>query len=609
MSVPDQKAQFASERQLRRAAQKRTRHQRSILLAAIAVVAVLALAVLGDLGLSAGRVHAGVSVDGVSVGGMKPAAAKAKLARELPRKAAKGVTVVSEDSSWTVQPADVGLSFDYDEHVSRAMAYGRAENTLQNAWERLAAWVRPVSLEPSATADPAKLKALLDQVAAEVEVPPVDAMVTIKGAGGTVKPSVAGVGLVRDAFSRQLLAAFVGEKKTIALPLAAAPARVSDAEAQAALDVARQMMSAPVSITFDEKTWTVEPEKIGSLISFRTAGEAETATLEPYIDPEGVSEELLPLIGSVGRPARDASFSVSNGTVSIVPSQDGVGPDVDGLSLELTQVTRDPARARTVALRTKRTEAKITTEKARTMGIKERLSRYTTTYAASNKPRVNNIHTLADSLDGTLVAPGATFSFNQTVGERTAAKGYQEAPAIVDGKLVPQLGGGICQVGTTIFNAVYESGLPVVQRKNHSFYISHYPKGRDATVSWGGPDFKFKNDTPNWVLVVAGYTNSSLTIALYGSDPGYEVMSETGEWTNEKPFKTEEQLDPTLPKGARIVEDPGVTGRTITVKRFVRKDGELLRTDTFTSVYRPKVEIVRVGTKAVKPKTTTTTTP
>ncbi len=96
---------------------------------------------------------------------------------------------------------------------------------------------------------------------------------------------------------------------------------------------------------------------------------------------------------------------------------------------------------------------------------------------------------------GRCIAPGETFSFNGTVGPRTAEKGYQEAGAIVNGELVPQLGGGICQVGTTIFNTVFESGLPVVERHNHSFYISHYPKGRDATVSWGGPDFKFRNDT------------------------------------------------------------------------------------------------------------------
>jgi vancomycin resistance protein YoaR len=241
------------------------------------------------------------------------------------------------------------------------------------------------------------------------------------------------------------------------------------------------------------------------------------------------------------------------------------------------------------------------------MGVKERISTYTTTYEASNQPRVNNIHLLGDALDGTLVEPGGTFSFNAAAGERTAEKGYQEANAIVNGKLVPQLGGGVCQVGTTVFNAVFESGLPVVERRNHSFYISHYPKGRDATVSWGGPDLKFKNDTKHWVLVSVSYTSSSITVSLYGTDPGYDVAARVGEWSGVKPFPTEEVKDADLPKGSRVVEDSGVSGRSITVKRIVTKDGKVVRTDSFVSNYKPKVQVVRVGTKRSSSKPATQT--
>jgi vancomycin resistance protein YoaR len=222
---------------------------------------------------------------------------------------------------------------------------------------------------------------------------------------------------------------------------------------------------------------------------------------------------------------------------------------------------------------------------------------------------VNNVHLLGDALDGKLIAPGAVFSFNGAVGERTAAKGYQEANAIVDGKLVPQLGGGICQVGTTLFNTIFESGLPVLQRSNHSFYISHYPKGRDATVSWGGPDLKFKNDTPNWVLISVSYTSSSITISLYGTDPGYTVTSVAGPWTDVKPFPTEEVQDATLYAGMKVIEDMGETGRKIVVTRTVTKGGQVVRTDQFMSNYKPKVQVVRVGTKPRVSKTATGTVP
>ena len=177
----------------------------------------------------------------------------------------------------------------------------------------------------------------------------------------------------------------------------------------------------------------------------------------------------------------------------------------------------------------------------------------------------------------------------------------------MNGKLVPQLGGGICQVGTTLFNAVFVSGLPVVERHNHSFYISHYPKGRDATVSWGGPDLKFKNDTDDWVLISVSYTSSSITISLYGTDPGYEVDLEDERVLQRAPVPDrEDRRTRRSPRASRSIEDARRRrARRAPSTRTVKKDGKVVRTDTFTSVYRPKVEVVRVGTKPTASKDTT----
>ncbi len=395
------------------------------------------------------------------------------------------------------------------------------------------------------------------------------------------------------------------------------------------------MLSGPVTVTYEDKTWEFSAVQIAPWIAFRAVpADGATGTpdaavdasgtdasssapasggfaterkvLEAYIDAEKASETVMPKVGTAGRPAVNATFKVGGGSVTIVPSQDGVGPDIDALALEMTRVLTSGGE-RVVELRTHRVEPEITTADAENMGIVERISTYSTKYDPGNRPRVSNIHTLADAIDGTLVAPGATFSFNETVGPRTAEKGYQEAPAIVNGKLVPQLGGGICQFGTTIFNTVFESGLPIVERKNHSFYISSYPKGRDATLSWGGPDFKFKNDTEHWILIATAYSNSSVTVSLYGTDPGYEVTAEAGPWTDVRAHPVKEVQDPELEVGMRHIEDSGIDGRTIVVKRFVRKNGVLVREDSFKSVYRPKEQVVRVGTKVV-PSTEPTAT-
>jgi vancomycin resistance protein YoaR len=301
-------------------------------------------------------------------------------------------------------------------------------------------------------------------------------------------------------------------------------------------------------------------------------------------------------VGSLGKPAKDARFKVDGKKVGIVPSEVGTGVDLVALSADVAEALKGTGE-RSVAMRLGQTQPRLTTEGAQAMGVKELISSYSTDYDSGNAPRVSNIHTLADALNGKLVPPGGTFSFNGAVGERTAEKGYQEAPAIVNGKLVPQLGGGICQIGTTFFNAVFFSGLPVVERTNHSFYISHYPKGRDCTVSWGGPDFRWKNDTKTWILVKTSYTGGSVTIALYGTDPGYDVAYTTGAFTNITPFKTEEVKDPTLPLGKRVSVDSGVDGRRVVVVRTVTLRGTTVRKDTFTSVYHPKTATVKVGTK------------
>ncbi len=202
---------------------------------------------------------------------------------------------------------------------------------------------------------------------------------------------------------------------------------------------------------------------------------------------------------------------------------------------------------------------------------------------------------LARALDGVIVAPGKVFSFNETTGPRTAEKGYQEAPTIVQGELVPSIGGGICQVATTLFNTVFFAGYPVTSRQNHSFYVSHYPDGRDATVAWGGPDFKFRNDTKTYLLLKTWTSSKAITVAIYGTDYGTEVSHKATDFTNFKAFPVKKVDDPTLPKGQEIIETSGVDGRDITVRRAVHRDGQIIREDKFFSRYKPRTEVVRVG--------------
>ena len=614
-------ATTAREERARRAAGRRRSHGRALSgdgprwsLIAVGVLAILlVLAVAVDAFASASRIHPGVTVSGVRVGGMTPMAAQALLTKQLTARTRQPVTVTYKDKTWKVSADDLGLTFDYPAITSQAMAVGRSGGFFGSAGGRILSWLGAEKLDASPTVDPTKMKAVLDKVAASTDVPPQDASLKFKGTTVTLVPSADGVALQRDELASRLVSAFMSTDRALTAPVATAKPQVLDSAAQQARTLVEAMIAAPATVTFKTQRWTLSREDLAGMISFRAVEPTGTtaagsAVLEPYVSASEVSQTLQPKLGNaLGTPPVSARFKTSNGSVTVVPSKQGVGPDTDLLASDLTAALKaDPTLPRVVILHTKISDPPFTTAQANAMGIRQRISTFTTTYGDIHA-RVNNIHVLGSALDGKLVPPGGTFSFNGYVGERTAAKGYQEANAIVKGKLVPQMGGGICQVATTMFNAVFFSGFPVIERENHSFFISHYPTGRDATVSWGGPDLKWKNTTSNWVLISVSYTEDSITISLYGTDPGYDVSYKTGPFTSDVPYKTQSVSDPTLPAGSKVVMDPGIDGKRVLVTRTVEKDGTVVRTDSFLSVYTPKDATVRVGTKGTASKTPTST--
>ena len=242
-------------------------------------------------------------------------------------------------------------------------------------------------------------------------------------------------------------------------------------------------------------------------------------------------------------------------------------------------------------------DAKRTTAQARAMGISTRISSYETIYGGDPN-RIHNVQLVARLIDGKLVAPGATFSFNQATGERTADKGFRTAPVIINGEVTTGLGGGVCQVSTTVFNAAYEAGLKITARTNHALYISHYPQGRDATVDYPDVDLKFVNDTPHWLLLRTFVGSYSLVVDLYGAPIHRRVVSDTRPLAETGPPPIKRVPDPSLFKGETVVQDSGEPSRSTSVRRLVYlPSGKLLYDNTWYSSYRGEPRIVLAGTK------------
>lgn len=579
-------------------------------------------AVALDYGMNAGKIHSGTSVMQFDVGGLTPDVARKKLEVHLEPTVENQVVLAHGEIEWPVTGTQLGLTFDIDAMVSESYAIGRTGSLWNQLGARWRAITEGITVAVGANLDEEATLSVTSTIGLAVDVLPVDASVALVDGAFAVTDGADGQALMVDQLVADLPLAIVRGTDRYEVPMSVAPMGVNLANAQAAADVATTLSAAPVAVTYNENSWEFGSAQVAGLFTFIREDNLEEGTivatvpdpttgvaLVPSVDPAKVSEIILGEVGAkVGTAPVNATFKTNGGSVSIVPSQDGIGADPARLATDILASLESEAAPKTVTIVTTTVEPDVTTAEAQTMGVVERVSTYTTTFSSGNAPRVNNIKVLAAALDGTLVAPGGQFSFNGTVGERTAAKGYQEAGAIVNGELVNQLGGGICQVNTTLFNAVLLSGLPIDQRRNHSYYIDHYPLGRDATVSWGGPDFKFTNDLDTWVLISTSATNSSVTISIYGTSPGYNVALSTGPWTNVIPHPVTEVSDVNLTVGEKVVQTHGIDGGTIVLTRVVAKGGSTVRSDTFTSKYTTVTEVVRVGTKAVAPAVVPTPT-
>jgi vancomycin resistance protein YoaR len=231
------------------------------------------------------------------------------------------------------------------------------------------------------------------------------------------------------------------------------------------------------------------------------------------------------------------------------------------------------------------------------MGITGTVGSYETIYGGIAN-RIHNVQLVAHLVDRKLIAPGATFSFNQATGERSAAKGFLEAPVIINGEVETGLGGGVCQVSTTVFNAAYDAALPITARTNHALYISHYPLGRDATVDYPSVDMKFVNNTPHWLLLRTFVGSDSLVVTLYGAPQHRKVVTDTAPLVSHGKPPVKKTVDRSLAPGTAVVDDPGVPAQSTSVRRRVYDaQGNLLSDATWYSSYRAVPELVRVGPK------------
>ena len=559
----------------------------------VAAVGVLAAAYGVDLLVSGGDVPRNTVVAGVDIGGLSPAAATERLQTELAPRVVADHVVLADGVEGTLSPATAGITLDVEGTVERA-----GEQPL-DPWTRLVSLVDEREVAPVITGEETALAAQIDGIAEQVDRAPVDATIAIEGTSADVVEPVSGRTLDREGAAEAVTAALAsgGDPDTpIELPVDVTEVSVDAAEAQRVLDeTVTPGLAAPVTVTSQDGATSVEvPET--ALAASLTFTPQEDGGLAVAVDPAALQEAMGDDFAEFGTPAEDARFELSGGSVSIVPSVDGTGVDPAALSAHLLEVLPQPA-PRTVTADLGPVPAEFSTAEAEALGIREEISSFTTNFTSAASG--TNIRVAAAELDGALVRPGETFSLNGFTGPRGTAQGYVEAGVINNGEFTTAVGGGVSQVATTMFNAVFFAGLEDVYHKPHSYYISRYPAGREATVYYDSIDLKWRNDSDTGVYVDTQWTPNSLTIAFYGTKR-YDIESISSDRYNLREPVVQEK-----PDDGNCKAQAGSTGFDITVTRVFRDpaSGAEVKREDFRSRYaaEPRITCVPVAAPDAPP--------
>lgn len=343
---------------------------------------------------------------------------------------------------------------------------------------------------------------------------------------------------------------------------------------------------------------------------FRRYREIRTARQNGYrvrlpisVNTRAVEGVVSSLTEELTVPAADATFFIDkDDLIQLTPAKMGARINTERAALELVRSipflrTND---REVILLSMEQVQPEVTSDDLGRMKIKGVLGSFSTRFNPGNVNRTYNLHVAADALNNQMVKPGAEFSFNEIVGPRSEEAGYKEALVIVNNQFVPGVGGGVCQVSTTLYNALLRGGLSVTERSNHSLVVPYVPPGLDATVAYGGLDLKFRNDTGSYLVIRTKINGDVLTIKLLGDTDVKKNVSIVNKVEQELPFKVVTKTDPNLYTGKEVVEQEGVKGYRAKVLRQFYENGLLVRTELVShDVYKPIDKIVRMGTKPV----------
>ncbi|TLW93278.1 vancomycin resistance protein [Saccharomonospora piscinae] len=556
-----------------RRTQRTKRRVGNLLLVLGALTALLTVAYVVDLFTSIGDVPRGVTVSGVDIGGLDAAEAERVLRRELGPRVSRPLELRAGEVVTPLDPTTAGL------HIDWAATVEHAGGQPWKPWARLGALFGRREVEPVPVIDGYALRTAVREVAQRhVNRPAVEGGIGLRpvesgesGDAGAVEAHLieprAGARVSDVEAAVSAIVARWPQPGRVEIPVEVLRPRLTAQAVHSTLDsTVRPLLAGPVLLRGDGRDAVLLPDDLGRAMEFHIVGDAERpegarldVTLNHAVLRTAASTELL----RTRRPARDADLVFRGGVPVVVPSVRGTTIAWERTFAGFTEaVVTAPEGRREVPVRYDPVEPSVTTDEVRALGVREVVATATT---LGHSPDVlSNLRGMAAAVHGTVVRPGETFRLDRHTGPRTASRGYGRAPLYEDGTGPRVLGGGVSQLTSTLYAAVYSAGLPVVERTPHQRYLGRYPPGLDAVsagVNGSPAEFAFTNDTATALAVRAAVTASEVTVTLWGTR-SYDVDIDT-----------------------RCERDGDSAAVTTTRVRHPRHGGGAPRTDTTTTTY------------------------
>ncbi len=588
----------------------------ALLLGAATFVALAILFTVGYQAWYAGRIFPGVSIAGVDVSGLSPSQAVDKINSAFSYPKTGRILLQDQQNGWVTSPQELGVTLDPAGSAQNAFLVGRSGGIFRRLSDQASAWFNGANQAPALIFDQRVAHHFLTELGAQINRPVVEASLSVQGTEVMVKPGEIGRYLDIEStlilISRQVQSLQDG---LVPLVIREEQPAIMDASAQA--EIARQILSQPLTLTLPEGQpdqagpWVFDQTTLASMLAIERVQDEQGSRYQITLNSSTLRDFLIDLAPKLQKYPQNARFIFNDDTRQLDIKDNAIIGRTLNIDNSLKAIQEKILGGEhNVALQFDFQEPAVTDQATgEQLGITELVQMQTSYFYGSSRDRVQNITAAASRFHGLLIAPGETFSMASALGEISLDNGYAEALIIVGDRTIKGVGGGVCQVSTTLFRTAFFGGFPIVERHAHAYRVYYYEKvagnridsslaGLDATVYVPVVDFKFTNDTPYWLLMET-YVNpsaSSITWKFYSTSDGRSVdWNTTGPVNIVEPPKPLYKENPDLAKDEIKQVDWEAEGADVTVNRTVYRNSAVYLQDRFYTHYQPWQAVYEYG--------------